>query len=149
MADPLCHAAQGSLMLVVPFIRLIRSKITLVWLAVTGAILGDLPDILGVFGYFVLHDHGGLYFSAHFGAIRNVIHYVPMCWLHLFIDSYTHELADRRSIANEWIIIELAAWVVNIGLILWMVRVLRRQLLRSQESNPKAYRLSSKDSVAL
>ncbi len=101
----------------------------LIWLAVTGAILGELPDLLGLYGHVVLHDHNNLYNAAHYGAIKGVIEYIPMCTLHLWLDSYTHEMMDRWSLTNEWVVTEIAMWAINVVLIIWFVKIIKRQLV--------------------
>ena len=127
MPDPLCHATQGGLMMVAPFLRFIRHKSTLIALAVVGAILGDLPDIIGVFGEFILKDDQKLYWSAHTGSIAGVLHYIPMYWLHIFLDTFTHTMEDRWSVWNEWVGFEAVAWTLNILVITWFVRIWKKK----------------------
>ncbi len=43
MADPVCHATQGALMMVAPFISRIRKRVVLWTLVCVGAVLGDSP----------------------------------------------------------------------------------------------------------
>jgi hypothetical protein len=125
MPDPICHMTQGGLMLVAPFLRTIRRKSTLILVAFAGAILGDLPDLIGVSGIIFAHDNGRLYRLAHAGAIKDVLQYIPMYWLHLFLDSFTHSMEDRWSLWNEWVLFEVVVWTVNVLLIILMVRIRR------------------------
>jgi len=126
MPDPLCHATQGGIMLVAPFITKIRKKRTLWILASIGAIFGDLPDLLGAFGYYLLNDHGNLYYQAHWGHIREFLQYVPMYGLHLVLDHFTHRMEDRWTLWNHWVEFELVAWAINISLIILLAMVWRR-----------------------
>jgi hypothetical protein len=88
-----------------------------------GAILGALPDLLGVFGLFVLADDGKLYNSAHSGSIKSVMQYVPMYWLHLFFDSFMHD--PERTWGGIYLrnSLELGLWVVNVALVVWFTRI--------------------------
>jgi hypothetical protein len=124
MPDPIAHATQGSLILLSPFIAFVRRKVWIVTLVVIGALLGDLPDLLGIFGQYVLRDDGALYMSAHRGAIAETLQFLPMYWLHTRLDFFTH---DRNSyITRDWIWVEIVVWATNI-LIIWLfVRVWRR-----------------------
>ena len=126
MPDPLCHAAQGGILLVAPFIRAIRKKTTLWFLATIGAILGDLPDLLGAFGYLILNDRGNLYYQAHWGSIKEVLQYIPMYALHLLLDSYTHRMEDRWTLWNHWVEFEVIAWTINLSLIVLLVLIWRK-----------------------
>jgi hypothetical protein len=127
MPDPLCHAAQGSIMMVGPFITRIRRKSTLFFLAFAGAILGDLPDLIGAYGILFRHDNGDLYRAAHLGEIKEVLQYIPMYWLHLFLDSFTHTMEDRMSLWNEWVGFEAVAWTINLALIALLIWIWRKK----------------------
>jgi len=126
MADPVCHATQGALMMVAPFISRLRKKAVLWTLILVGAILGDLPDLLGVYGFFIMNDHGELYDSAHTGHIGKILVFIPMYGLHLCLDSIMHEMERERNIFSEWFWIEVAMWVVNILLIYAFVRMWKK-----------------------
>lgn len=124
MPDPIAHATQGSLILLGPFIAFVRRRIW-IWIFVfIGAFLGDLPDLLGVYGQVVAHDQGALRLSAHRGAVAEKLEYIPMYWLHLRLDDITH---DRHSyITRDWIWVEILVWITNL-LIIWMfVKVWRK-----------------------
>ncbi len=128
MADTLCHATEGGLMLLAPFIARIRKKIWIQVLFLTGAFFGALPDLFGAYGNIVDHDRWKLYVEAHTGPIGAVLRYVPMYWLHLYVDSYTHAKGRRWWVWNELLWLEVALWVVNIVVIAWFLRIWRRNL---------------------
>lgn len=128
MADTICHATQGGLLLLSPFIARIRKKFWLWALFLTGAFFGALPDLLGAYGNLVRGDRWRLYVSAHSGRIGAILRYVPMYWLHLFIDSFTHGPGKRWWIWNERLWIETALWGVNLVIIAWFVRIWRNNL---------------------
>ena len=123
MSDPLSHATQGALMLLAPFISKLRKKIWLWLLVPLGGTIGALPDLLGLYGFAFRHDHGDLYWSAHHGAVKDVLQYLPMYALHLAVDSLTHD-PDR-----DWygwklrIWLQIIFWMVNGILIVWFVKI--------------------------
>ncbi|MGA9121399.1 MAG: hypothetical protein WB699_18675 [Bacteroidota bacterium] len=123
MADTLSHATQGGLLLLGPFIAHIRKRTVLWILAFTGGFFGALPDLIGAWGNYVEHDHWALYRSAHFGAIREILQYVPMYWLHLYVDSLMHGEGRRWWKGNERLWLEIAFWFLNFALIWWYVRI--------------------------
>ncbi len=114
-------------MLVGPFLTTVRRKSTVAMLAAGGALLGDLPDLIGVYGVLLEHDNGRLYQVAHTGFIAGVLQYIPMYWLHVVLDSFTHSMEDRWSLWNEWVGFEAAAWAINIILMAWFVHLWRRR----------------------
>ncbi len=126
MADPVCHATQGALMMVAPFISRIRKRVVLWTLVCVGAVLGDLPDLLGVYGYLVKHDSGELYESAHLGPISKVLVFIPMYGLHLSLDLIMHEYERESGLYKEWLWLEVLMWIVNIVLIYAFVRVWKK-----------------------
>ena len=146
MADPLCHGTQGALMLLAPFISRIHRKVHAWGFALVGAILGMLPDLIGLYGYVFLHDHGRIYNSAHSGAIKEIIQYIPMTWLHLFFDSFMHDpdrtwegFYVRRSL-------QVLLWMVNIGLIVWFVRIFKRnRTVQSFRRRPRPFVVLNSD----
>ena len=73
MADTICHATQGGLVLLSPFIARIRKKVWLWALFLTGAFFGALPDLFGAYGNIVRGDRWRLYVSAHSGRIGAVV----------------------------------------------------------------------------
>lgn len=123
MADTFVHATQGSLLLLAPFLRLIRRKTVLYGVIFTGAFFGALPDLIGAYGNFVVHDHWALYRSAHFGPIKDVLQYVPMYWLHLYVDLHMHGPGHRWWLPSERLWLECAMWMVNLLLIWYFVRI--------------------------
>jgi hypothetical protein len=133
MADTVCHATQGGLLLLSPFIAWIRRKAWIRVLVLTGALFGALPDIIGAYGLFVHHDHWKLYNSAHSGQIEEILGYVPMYRLHLFVDSFTHGSGKRWWVWNEMLWVETALWGINLAVIAWFVRIWRRNLRRTQQ----------------
>jgi len=126
MADPVCHATQGALMMVAPFISRIRKRIVLWSLVCVGAVLGDLPDLLGGYGFFIRHDHGVLYESAHLGPISKVLVFIPMYGLHLSLDLIMHEYERQSGLYREWLWLEVLMWIVNIVLIYAFVRLWKK-----------------------
>ncbi len=125
MADTVCHATQGGLLLLAPFLGLLKKKLWLWILVGVGAFFGALPDALGVWGTFIQHDHWRLYGSAHSGAIAHVLQYVPMYGLHLAVDSVTHDPGKRWWFWNERLWMDLLLWMVNLLLIFLYVKVWR------------------------
>ena len=113
-------------MLLAPFISRIRKRVVLWSLAAVGGILGDLPDLIGLYGYFFKHDHGFLYGSSHHGAVKDVLQYIPMYALHLGVDSLTHAPGREWYGWNVRIWLQVIMWIVNVVLIMWFVRIWRR-----------------------
>jgi len=132
MADTLCHATQGGLMLLSPFIARIRRKVWVWVLALTGAFFGALPDLFGAYGNIVHHDRWKLYNLAHSGPIGEILRYVPMYWLHLFVDSHTHGTGKRWWIPGEMLWLEAVLWGVNLAVIAWFVRIWRNNQARDE-----------------
>lgn len=123
MADTLSHATQGGLLLLTPFIRRIRTRTWLWILAFVGGFFGALPDLFGAYGNFVLHDHWTLYVSAHHGALKEVFQYVPMYWLHLYLDSLMHGEHHRWWKLDERLWLEIALWILNFFFVAWYMRI--------------------------
>ena len=132
MADTVCHATQGGLMLLAPFIARIRRKIWIWALALVGAFFGALPDLFGAYGNLVRQDRWRLYNAAHTGPIHDILRYVPMYWLHLYVDSFTHGPGKRWWMGDERLWLEITLWLVNIAVIAWFVRIWRRNLARDE-----------------
>jgi hypothetical protein len=128
MADPVCHATQGALMMVAPFISRLRKRVVLWALVCAGALLGDLPDLLGVYGFFVRNDHGEMYDSAHIGHISKVLVFIPMYGLHLSLDSIMHEYEKEPRLFTDWLWLEVLMWIMNIVLIYGFVRIWKRNM---------------------
>ncbi len=124
MPDPLAHATQGSIILLAPFIAFIRRWIWIGLIVIIGAVLGDLPDLIGIYGYWVTQDGGALRDSAHHGEIAESLQYLPMYWLHIRLDQITH---DRHSyITRKWAWVEAGVWGTNIVIIWAFLTVWRR-----------------------
>ena len=113
-----------------PFISRLRSRPWLWLLIFIGAISGALPDLIGAYGFFV-EDDSELYQSAHSGPISNVLQYIPMSALHLYVDSFTHEQTQHWKKWNERMWVEVLMWVVNIWLIYWFTRIWKRNAARA------------------
>jgi|GEM_PF-2532677 len=128
MADTICHATQGGLLLLSPFIARLRKKVWVWAIFLTGAFFGALPDLFGAYGNLIRGDRWRLYVSAHSGRIGAILRYVPMYWLHLFVDSFTHGAGKRWWIWDERLWIEVTLWVVNLAVIAWFVRIWRNNL---------------------
>jgi hypothetical protein len=128
MADTICHATQGGLMALAPFIARTRKKVWIWTLFLTGALVGALPDLIGAYGNLIRRDHWRFYNYAHAGPMGEILRYVPMYWLHLFVDSYTHGPGKRWWIWDERLWLEVALWGVNLAVIAWFVRIWRRNL---------------------
>jgi hypothetical protein len=135
MADTICHATQGGLLMIAPFIGRIRRKVWIWALALTGAFFGALPDLFGAYGNIVRHDQWKLYMSAHAGSMGQILRYIPMYWLHLFVDSFTHGPGKRWWIWNERLWIEVTLWAFNIAVIVWFTRIWRRNLPQDEVRN--------------
>jgi hypothetical protein len=118
-------------MLLAPFISRIRRKIWIWVLMIVGGVLGDLPDILGAYGIIALHDSYRLYLSAHYGAIKHVIRYIPMCWLHITVDPYMHDPDRLWHHIHLRIMLEVLLWILNIVVIAWFVRIWRHNRVAS------------------
>jgi len=132
MADTICHATQGGLLMLAPFIARIRKRTWLWILGGVGAFFGALPDIVGAYGLVVRDDQWRLYSVAHFGKLKQVLQYVPMYWLHLYVDSYTHGTGRRWWVWDERLWVEVSLWLVNAAVITLFVRIWKRNLLREQ-----------------
>jgi hypothetical protein len=128
MADTICHATQGGLLLLAPFIARVRRKAWIRVLALTGAFFGALPDLFGAYGNLVRHDHWTLYIDAHAGPLGKILRYVPMYWLHLFVDSFTHGAGKRWWVWDERLWVEATLWGANLTVIAWFVRIWRKNL---------------------
>jgi hypothetical protein len=115
-------------MLLAPFIARIRRKVWIRVLFLTGAFFGALPDLFGAYGNIVRHDHWRLYVAAHAGPIMEILRYLPMYWLHLFVDSFTHAPGKRWWVWDERLWLEASLWVLNFVVIAWFVRIWRRNL---------------------
>ena len=126
MADTVSHATQGALALLAPFISRIQRRAWLWLLGILGAFFGALPDLIGAYGHFIEHDHWALYISAHRGPIKEVLQYVPMYWLHLYIDSLTHGEHHRWWKLDERLWLEGAFWMLNLLFVWWYVRIWKR-----------------------
>lgn len=113
-------------MLLAPFIGRMHRRVWMWLLAITGAVLGSLPDLLGLIGFFILRDNGRLYNIAHSGAIKEIIQYIPMCWLHLWLDSFMHD--PERTWEGFYLRASLSVlmWVANAVMIWWYVRIWQR-----------------------
>ena len=115
-------------MLLAPFIARLRRKLWIWILFLTGAFFGALPDLFGAYGNIIEHDRWKLYVAAHSGSIGEILRYVPMYWLHLYVDSFTHATGKRWWVWNELLWVEAALWVVNLAVISWFVRIWRKNL---------------------
>ena len=108
-----------------PFIGWVRRKVVLIVLAFVGGVLGVLPDLIGVYGI-IFAPGGEHYNSAHGGALKEVLQYIPMYALHLGVDSLTHD-PDRQWYGwNVRIWLQIVLWIVNIAVIVWFVRIWKR-----------------------
>ena len=118
-------------MMLAPFIGWVRKKYVLLAIAFVGGVLGVLPDLLGVFGM-IFNRYGGLYDSAHIGALRDQLVYIPMYALHLGVDSLTHD-PDRQWYGwNVRVWLQIVLWIVNIAVIVWFVRIWKRNQRKEQ-----------------
>ncbi len=141
MADTVCHATQGGLLLLAPFLVFLRKKVWLWTLAGLGAFFGALPDLIGAWGNFILHDHWRLYGSAHYGAIAQVLRYVPMYGLHLSVDAATHGPGKHWWFWSERLWMDVLLWGLNFLLIFLYVKVwrwtaARRAAPRTPDADP-------------
>jgi hypothetical protein len=126
MPDTICHSVQGGLMVAVPFISQIKKRVWLWSFVAIAAFMGALPDIIGAHGNLMQHDNWSEYRVAHFGSVADVLKYVPMYGLHLYMDSFTHSMGLRWWKWNERMWLEVLLWVVNFVIIGWMIRRWRR-----------------------
>ena len=113
-------------MLIAPFIRKIRTKRALIVLGSIGAVLGDLPDLIGEYGYLFQHGNGHLRFDSHYGVIRDYLIYIPMCALHYWLDSYTTKMLTRWTVWNQWVEFEVMLWTINLIFIAVLIMIWRR-----------------------
>ncbi len=121
-------------MMLVPFIAWVRRKYVLVTLAAAGGVLGVLPDLLGLYGMIVRRS-GQIYDSAHIGALREHLIYIPMYALHLGVDSLTHD-PDRQWYGwNVRVWLQIVLWIVNIAVIVWFYRIWKRNQ-RGEDRGP-------------
>ncbi|HUI09347.1 MAG TPA: hypothetical protein VL221_03410 [Bacteroidota bacterium] len=132
MADTICHATQGGLLMLAPFIARIRKKAWLWTLGAVGAFFGALPDIVGAYGIIIRGDQWRLYNVAHFGKLKRILQYVPMYSLHLYVDSFTHGPGKRWWEWNERLWLEVLLWVVNGTVIALFVRIWRRNMRKEE-----------------
>lgn len=100
----------------------IRRKPWLWILVGLGVFFGTLPDLIGAYGNVIKHDHWTLYRNAHFGAIKDVLQYVPMYSLHLYLDTQMHGPGHRWWRWDERLWLEVLLWIVNLVIIGWMIR---------------------------
>jgi hypothetical protein len=113
-------------MLLAPFIARLRKKVVVLSLAAVGGVLGVLPDLIGLYGFAVRHDHGILYKSAHHGAVKDVLQYIPMYALHLGVDSFTHDPDIQWYGWNVRIWLQILLWFANVAVLWWFVRIWKR-----------------------
>jgi hypothetical protein len=114
-----------------PFISRLRNRVWLWLLALIGAFLGALPDLLGAYGFLVEHD-SRLYLSAHSGSIKEVLQCIPMYGLHLYIDLLTHDQPKQWYGWNRRLWLDVLLWLVNIAVIYWFVKVWKRNAAKGQ-----------------
>ena len=118
-------------MMLAPFIGWVRKKYVLIVLAFAGGVLGVLPDLIGLYGM-ILKRSGAMYDSAHIGTLRDNLQYIPMYALHLGVDSLTHD-PDRQWYGwNVRVWLQIVLWVVNIAVIVWFVRIWKRNQRKEQ-----------------
>jgi len=141
MADTICHATQGGLLLLAPFIARIRKKAWIWTIGAVGAFFGALPDIVGAYGLMVRGDQWRLYNIAHFGKLKRVLEYVPMYWLHLYVDSFTHGNGKRWWAWDERLWVEVALWLINGTVIALFVRIWKRNMRRAEMTGPRNTKL--------
>jgi hypothetical protein len=122
-------------MLLAPFISRIRRRVWIWVLGTVGATLGLLPDLLGAIGILILHDRGRLYNSAHSGSIRDVIQYIPMCWLHLRLDPFMHDPELVWEGIYVRATLEVMLWLINAALIWWYIRIWRKNRPRASRNS--------------
>jgi len=107
-------------------LALIRSRIgrkPWLWSVVSlGFVLGMLPDVIGAYGNIIENDNWKLYRRAHHGDIEQVLRYVPMYSLHLYLDSEMHGEGRRWWRYDERLWLEIVLWVVNVMVIVWLVK---------------------------
>lgn len=137
IADTICHGVQGGLMLMVWLRRWIKSKPWLWVVVFLGVFFGTLPDLIGAYGNLVDHDHWTLYRNAHFGDIKQVLQYVPMYWLHLYLDTLMHGPGHRWWRMDERLWLEVVLWMINLAIIAWLVRTWKTNGKRSAALQPE------------
>ena len=136
IADTVCHGVQGGLMLVAWLRRWIKSKVLLWSIVALGVFFGTLPDLIGAYGNFIDHDHWTLYRNAHFGDIKQVLQYVPMYWLHLYLDTLMHGPGHRWWKYDERMWLEVTLWVINLLVIVWLIRTWRTKAVSAPVHHP-------------
>lgn len=130
-------------MMLAPFIARLRKKSWLWTLGLTGAVFGALPDLVGAYGILFRDDRWSLYNVAHFGKLRAILKYVPMYWLHLKVDSYTHGTGRRWWVWDERLWVEVTLWVVNLSVIALYVWIWRRNARRDETLRLAAERIAA------
>lgn len=99
------------------------------WILVgLGVFFGILPDLIGAYGNIVERDHWTLYRNAHFGAIKNILQYIPMYSLHLHLDALMHGPGHRWWRWDERLWLEVLLWVINTIVLVWIISSWRRSV---------------------
>ena len=114
--------------MVLVLLRVWIRKRAWLWIIVAlGVVFGALPDLIGAYGNIIEHDHWTLCRSAHFGEIKEVLQYVPMYRLHLYLDSIMHGPGQRWWKWDERLWLEIVLWIVNVIVIWWLIRSWRKE----------------------
>ena len=144
--DIVQHAAHGYLM-----VRLIEAGTGTVLplpLEAGSALVGALPDLIGMYGTLILKDDWRLYthahepyrfvqvvqrsfkngvrsdmtvneVPAHKATIAWWLRWLPPYGLHLFLDKHTHGTGKRWWVWRERLWLEIVGWIVTAGVWWW------------------------------
>ncbi len=89
---------------------------------VIGVLFGALPDLIGAHGNYVAQDRWEQYTRAHRGDVANILQYVPMYGLHLYLDEVTHGIGIRWWVLHERLWLEILLWILNVAAIAWLIK---------------------------
>jgi len=83
------------------------------WLIFFGALIGALPDLIGIYGNYILYDNWNLYLSAHSGSIYNILRYTIIYTIHPYLDTFMHGEGKEWWIWNQRLWLEIVIILIN------------------------------------
>ena len=97
------------------------------WVCALVAIQGALPDLIGAYGNWFLHDNYQLYLYAH----QYLWFEFPFGWLHVFIDKFWHQPA------GGWYwwgyVVEPAIWIAIIYFLFFFKKKVKNENSEAQD----------------